>query len=211
MGKVINRFVITFLFLICVNGLMSQSQSELPESIQQFAYTNTQEPFGVPHKDAHSEIKAFEKLTGVWLCETHALFQGQWYSGWHAYWTFKYILDGFAIEDLWYQLEENLSPPLKYLERNYAGINIRIYDYSKEKVTAFWAQNRTPNEKAYPSTSTFEGNFANGEFKMMKSDSTRRITFYNITGSSFDWMAETYVDSSDSWQATLKITAERVK
>ena len=183
--------------------------------ISDFISSNSEAPFGKLHPKAPKETEQFGQLAGVWQCTNFAFVNGQWVSGWPATWVWKYVLDGFAVEDLWFQKEENLPPPSIALHRDFSGINVRIYDTAKEKWEIMWFHNGL-NSKGTPNgTTQLEAEFKDDQIVMTPKSSSggpvTRIVFHNITANAFDWKSETFNAEGKTWQATFRIEGKRVR
>jgi len=183
--------------------------------INDFISKNSDSPFGKLNRKAPKETEQFGQLAGVWQCTNFAFVNGQWFSGWPAIWVWKYVLDGFAVQDLWFQKEENLPPPSVSLHRDYSGTNMRIYDTAKEKWEIMWFHNGL-NSKGTPNgTSQFEAEFMDGQIIMTPknpgSGPLRRIVFHNITADSFDWESETSEDEGETWKPKFRIEGKRIR
>jgi len=181
--------------------------------ISDFISENSDSPFGKLNPKAPKETEEFGQLAGVWQCTNFAFVNGQWFSGWPATWVWKYVLDGFAVQDLWFQKEENLPPPRVSLHRDYSGTNMRIYDTAKEKWEIMWFHNGL-NSKGTPNgTSQFEAEFMDDQIIMTPknpgSGTLRRIVFHNITADSFDWKSETSEDEGETWKPRFRIEGKR--
>ena len=168
-------------------------------------------PFGKVHPDAPPETKQFGQLAGVWHCINHAYFNGRWVSGWPATWAWKYVLDGFAVQDVWFQREQDFPPVAPKQGRDLTGTNLRMYNPALKKWEMTWFANGR-NASSY-----FTATFENGEIIMIPAFSTvnpkqkSRIIFSNITREHFDWRREVWDAEKSRWRATAKITATRVR
>ena len=171
----------------------------------------SEHPFGQRHPDAPPETEQFGQLAGVWHCINYAWFNGRWVSGWPATWAWKYVLDGFAVQDLWFQREEDFPPTAPKLGRDLSGTNLRMYNPALGKWEMTWFANRANNSSYF--TATYE----NGEIIMIPTFSSvnpqqkARIIFSNISKDHFDWRREIFDEEKDEWRATSKISATRIQ
>lgn len=207
-------FLLTMLLLLAVSVSAQQVMKEdLPEAVREFIYDNEELPFGAPAEDAHEQVKAMENMLGVWECTIHVNYQGKELSGWPAIWSFKYVLGGFAIEDLWYQKQEDFSPALKNLNRDVQGINFRIYDRVEGHWELMWFVNSQTDSSKSPATTRFIAEYKDGEYIMTQPFKEEgpwtRITFSNMNGETFDWLSETSEDG-EAWKERLRITGKRI-
>lgn len=187
--------------------LQSENYGKKSAVITDFLGPN-QMAFGKLHPQAPSQTAAWGRLVGNWECKIYAPQpNGQWVFGGRAQWAWKYILDGFGIQDVWYQEFVNLPPVSAALGRDVTGSNIRVYDSENELWNVVWFSNS--NNKL----SRFSA-FNEGENVVMynkESNPWRRITFYNIAQDTFSWKTESSADDGNTWQENLRIEAERVK
>ena len=194
-------------------AILTDPEKQKPSTVIEDFLSNPKAPFGKLNPKAAQETEQWGQLAGVWECEQFALVNGQWFSGWPATWVFKYVLDGFAVQDLWFQKEIDLPPPLANLGRDYAGTNLRIYDPLLKKWRVAWFQNNPAVSGTANAMQTFEAEFKDGEIVMVPTPQRTpqtRIVFHNITESSFDWRTETSEDG-ETWTTTFKIKGRRVQ
>lgn len=184
--------------------------------LEAFLTPEAEYPFGKLHPDAPPETEQWGQLAGVWECTNFAFVNGQWFSGWKATWAWRYILDGFAVQDVWHQKQENLPPPRATLPRDFVGTNIRIYDRVKQKWQVMWFHNGQLPGGSGNATSQFEAEFIDGQIIMTPvnppaSGPQTRNVFYNITKVSFEWKSETLNEDGETWTATFKIKGKRLQ
>lgn len=198
-----------------LNYLRDPESRKKSSVISDFISDNSEYPFGRLHPDAPPETEQFGQLVGVWECMNVANVNGQWIAGWPATWVWKYILDGFAVQDLWFQAEENLPPPSANLGHDLAGTNVRIYLPARQKWEIAWFVNSKNANGQSNSTLYIEAEYKDGQIimhpKNQSGDRIRRIVFHNITQDSFDWKSEISEDGGETWQAQFKIEAKRLR
>jgi len=186
---------------------------DLPEPVVAFL-EEAPAPFGRLHPEAPPETVQFGQLAGVWRVVTHAYFNGEWYSGWPAFWVWKYTIDGFGIEDLWYQREEDLAPPIAELGRAFQILNLRVYDPTKQHWRVTWISN-ADGVAGRSSFGSFDGMAENDHIVMtppkVEGESLRRVTFSDITDETFTWTSEVSEDGGGTWESTLRLEAKRVE
>ncbi len=172
-----------------------------------FVANNEEYPYGRLHPKAPPETEHWGRLAGEWDCSVSVPINGRWVQGGQSKWVWKYILDGFAVQDLWYTKWINVQPNLAHIHRDAMGTNIRMYKPDEGKWEAVWFANGSNT------TSHFEA-VSDGETVVM-TDVTRspwvRITFYDMTDESFDWKSETSKDEGETWQETFRIHGKRVR
>lgn len=176
--------------------------------IEQFIPQDGESKYGKLHPDAPIETASWGRLVGNWHCTQSILLpSGQWVFAGKATWIWKYILDGFGIQDLWIQKFIDLPPTLVALGRDVAGTNIRVYDAASGKWNVVWFTNNNNTMSQFDA-------FIEGDAIVMKSNSgaqLRQITFHSITDTSFQWKREISDDNGATWKETFRITGKRVE
>jgi hypothetical protein len=137
--------------------------------------------FGKPNPNAPAEITDYKELIGINDCTSQRRkADGTWPEPQKISWTFKYILDGMAVQD------ETYKP-----DGAHAG---SIREYSKEDKKWYVHFYSTPS-KASKQLSTWEGNRTGNEMILLReqkapngADGYYKIRFYNISPEGFDWL-----------------------
>jgi hypothetical protein len=167
--------------------------------------------FGKAHPDAPPEIAQFGRLVGIWRAEQEVRTKdGGWAEGEPAVWTWKYVLDGFAIQDLWLHTEEHLPAYLGPLGRSYQLTTLRIWERGSSSWRVAWAANgagKTPGMDF----GTFVGR-GDGDDVVMHGESAfgqQRVTFSKVTANSFVWTSE-YSTDGKTWTPVMRVRARRV-
>lgn len=157
--------------------------------------------FGSVHPLAPQEVEQFGQLVGKWKCRTFALTDsGDWQER-EATWTWFYILDGFAVQDIWH------AKTVPFMNRPLYGTNIRAFDADAKKWQIIWIENGS-NKFDKP----YEGVLEAGNIVVTGAtrDGTKfRVTFFNITRDSFDWKSEDLQPDGETWKETFRIRAKR--
>lgn len=184
--------------------------------LREFMLSESDAPFGKLHPDAPPETEQWGQLAGTWDCTQFALVNGQWFSGWKATWAWRYILDGFAVQDVWHQAREQLPPPIAQLPRDFVGTNIRIYDREQQKWQITWFNNGQMAGGTSSPVRYFEAEFIDDSIVMTPVDQPpdspkSRIVFHNISDDSFDWKSETLDEDGKTWTETFRIQGKRVR
>ena len=152
-------------------------------SFAQFEYeANSEYPFGRPNPEAPEQIKDFSELIGVCHCDSTLRNQdGTWAEATDMKWTWKYIMNGMAVQD----------ESLKSDGSNSGSIRQFIADSSKWYV--HWYSSATPST-TFP---TWEGNRKDGKIILYRPqkapngmDGFYRLTFYDISKSGYKWIGE---------------------
>jgi len=183
--------------------------------ISDFIADNSEHPFGKLHPDAPPETRQFGQLAGVWECMSVVNVNGQWVAGWPSTWVWRYILGGFAVQDIWFQAEENLPPPRANLGYDLAGTNVRIFLPARNKWEIAWFANGKNASGQPNNTQYIEAEYQDEQIimhpKNQSGDQIRRIVFHNITEDSFDWKSQISEDDGETWQTQVKIEAKRLR
>lgn len=79
--------------------------------------------FGTPHPNAPAAFKQYDFLIGNFRIEARPWRDGAWTKGFQAaQWNGRYILDGMAVMDEWWDSDPAQNPDTQ------RGANVRIYD-----------------------------------------------------------------------------------
>ncbi len=198
-----------FVFLIfCLNG-SAQSIEDVPQAVKQFY--NLQYTI---NDRAPEEVAQFGQLSGVWYCIQSKYNQEsqEFEEDSRAYWAWKYILDGFCVQDFWYQGEKE-TPYYKFFKRDLMLTQLRVYD----PVEKIWNVAFINNNNRVGPGSVFglfkayaKGDEVIMEFEPQEPENYRRITFYDINDETFEWKAEQSKDEGKTWNVTWKISAKKI-
>ena len=165
---------------------------------------------GSRHPEAPPETEQFGRLAGVWDVEMSVRKDdGSWPEpgqGKRVEWRFRYILDGWAIQDEW------IAPPPDVStedDQRQLGTNIRIYDPKAGHWDSAWISNTQQK------VSTFEAVAEESDRIVMTgthaSGRPSRVTFYDITDDRFEWRMELQGVGEDpeAWTEVARIHAEK--
>lgn len=157
---------------------------------------------GQLNPDAPPETAQFGRLAGIWDVDMAIRRDdGSWPKpgeGLAAEWRFRYILDGWAVQDDW------IAPPQ-------LGTNIRIFDPASGIWRIAWISN------TQKTLSTLDA-VAQGEHaeRMVltgehPSGHTQRVTFFDIGRDHFEWTLELQGlgEDPDAWTEVARIHATR--
>jgi hypothetical protein len=158
------------------------------------------------HPDAPPETAQYGRLIGVWAVDNFIIqSDGTWpVEPVKARWEFRYILDGFAIQDDW--VEPWPDEPAEGETRHY-GTNIRIYNPAKAQWEMAWISSKEQQ------LSTFTAKEIDGNLVMRGRHATgndARITFSNIADDAFDWTLD-FAQPGGSWLTVAKMHATRLE
>lgn len=163
---------------------------------------------GRQHPDAPSETALFGRLAGVWDVDMKIRQDdGSWPdTGFPAEWRFRYVLDGWALQDDWFAPPPHL--PAQDGSRQ-LGTGLRIYDEAAGHWDVAWISNTQRR------VATFEAR-AQGEDGIVMtgphaSGKPSRTTFSNVTDDGFDWRLEIQGlgEDPDAWIEVARLRAER--
>jgi len=191
--------------------LLQKPQREgLPEAVTAFL-NRGEHPFGKSNPDAPAETAQFGQLAGLWKITNHSLYQGRWYSGFDAYWVWKYSMDGFGVLDLWFQPDEN-QPPVNPLPRDLQFTQMRTYDPSTGQWWIGFSSNKG-SQAAAPVSGAYDGVMEEGGELVMtprgaQTGKPTRIVFSEMKPTSFKWRFETQQEDG-SWLCVSKMDAVR--
>lgn len=170
------------------------------------------EGFGNRHPDAPAELEQFGRLVGIWHAEQEiATRSGEWVRGTPALWIWRWVLGGFAIQDLWLHTEDQLPAYLGELGRSYQLTSLRAYDASARRWNTAWAANGGGHGPGQD-FGTFVAIEEDGRV-VMSSDSAvgrQRVTFSGITRDSFEWRSELSNDG-ETWVTVMRVWARRLE
>lgn len=166
--------------------------------------------FGAPHESAPEETSGFGRLVGLWdaALEMRAK-DGSWVQDAPALWAWQYALDGFATQDLWFHSTDHLPSYMAEFGRPYLLTGLRIFEASSGKWRVAWAANGA-GTSAGMDFGTLDGTVEDGNVILTSVSEWghQRITFSEITESSFLWTSEMSRDG-ESWMAMMRVRATR--
>jgi len=173
--------------------------------VAQYDYLASEKfPFGRANPEAPQQIKDYEPLMGSCNCKSVSRNQdGSWNDPVDMIWTWKYILNGMAVQDETYKTDGAHSGSI----RQYIADSSRWYVH--------WFSSKTPST-TFP---TWEGNKKdNGNIVLYReqkapngTDGYFRLTFYDISKSGYKWVGE-WVDKDEKINhPTWKIECKKIK
>ena len=160
-------------------------------SFSQYEFTSSKDfPFGQPNPEAPNQITDYAPMIGSCSCTSTKRNQdGSWTDPEAMTWTWKYIMNGMAVQD------ETLKS-----DGSHSG-SIRQYIADSSRWYVHWYSSKTPSTK-FP---TWEGNKQeNGNIVLYREQAAPngtegffRLTFYDISKTGYKWVGE-WVDKSES-------------
>lgn len=154
-------------------------------------------PFGLPNPEAPSEIKDFGPMIGECSCSSISRApDGSWKEPVNMTWRFKYIMNGYAVQD------ETLKE-----DGAHSG-SIRQFLPKEKKWFVHYYSSSTPSK----TLATWEGEKEDGKivlYRDQKSPNGKegfyRLTFYDMNDLGYKWIGE-WVDKTETTvYATWKI------
>lgn len=197
--------------------LLTQPNRIHSTAIKDLISEGAEHPFGRLHPEAPPETKHWGRLAGVWQCTNYANVNGQWVGGWPATWAWRYILDGFAVQDTWMQKAEDAPPTNAAPHRDFAGTNLRIFDRSSGKWDVVWMHNGQIAGGSGTASSHLEAVSTPEEIIMTpvggvnQAGQMTRVVFYNMTDNSFEWKSDISQDEGVTWTTQFKISGKRIR
>lgn len=153
--------------------------------------------------NAPNETQQFAQLLGKWQVKDFQLQKdGSWKPGKGADWNWYTILDGHAIQDDW--ISPSMGTKVENSQRQF-GTNIRIYNPKLERWELAWAS------KFGQQVDTFTAKKVGNDLQMLGlfSGTDSKITFFEITPTSFRWKLETRKSETDKWLEVYRIEGVR--
>ena len=146
-------------------------------------------PFGKPNPKAPEQIRDFEPMIGECNCKSVTRNQdGTWAEPVDMIWRFKYIMNGFAVQD------ETLKT-----DGTFSG-SIRQFSADSSKWYVHYYTSKFPRQ----TLSTWEGNKIDGKIILYKeqkapngTEGFYKITFYDMTENGYKWIGE-WVNKDES-------------
>ncbi len=148
-------------------------------------------PYGRPHPEAPQQIKDFEPIIGKCNCKSITRkANGQWNDTLQMTWTFKYIMNGYAIQD------ETLKE-----DGGHSG-SIRQFIADSSKWYVHYYSNKSPS----PILPAWEGHKQGDSIVLYRAQKAPtgqegfyRITFKNMNKKGFDWLGE-WVNTTETFR-----------
>ena len=172
----------------------------LPVFSQQDYTATKQHPFGQLNPDAPKEISDFKELIGLCDCKSQSRNQdGTWAEELSMTWTFKYIMNGMAIQDETLKEDGKHSGSIRQFDVKNNFWNVYYYSAnSSPKSLPVWTGNRELDKIVlYKDQKSPTGN-----------DGFYRLTFSDISEDGYNWVGE-WTDKDEkiiypTWKITCK-------
>ncbi|MEL7122280.1 MAG: hypothetical protein AAFO07_22720 [Bacteroidota bacterium] len=186
---------LTLFSLLLILGFGVQAQHEYDASK---AY-----PFGRPNPKAPDAIKDYQPMIGNCECSYTTRNQdGEWSETKSMQWRFKYIMNGWAVQDETFTADST-----------YSG-SIRQYSIEKEQ----WLVHYYTTLSLVEPLPTWKGNKEGDEIVLYKKqkapngmDGMYRITFYEMTNNGFKWKGEWIDDKATIVYPVFRIECQKMQ
>lgn len=139
-----------------------------------------QNPFGSPNKDAPPEILDYELLIGTCQCKSVSrIDQNTWADTVQMKWTFKYILNGMAVQDESFKYDNTYSGSIRQFNSDSSTWYVHYYTSTTVNPTlSSWSGNKQPNGDMILYREQKSPNGWDGFYK---------ISFTDISEKGFNW------------------------
>ena len=167
---------------------------------------------GARHEKAPPETEQFGRLAGLWTVETEmAGMTGELVKSAPGIWAWKYALDGFAVQDVFYHGADSLPPYMAALGRDYLLTANRIYDVAGKSWRVAWMANGAGAAMG-ADFGTFTATLEGDEIVMTSPPGAfglQRVVFSEIGDDSFRWRSEYSMDEGKTWRTVMRMLATR--
>ena len=191
---------------------LASGENPLPEVIAHFMSGAAERGL---HPDAPPNTRQFGRMVGVWACIESTLDPrtGEVVAEAPALWAWRYVADGFGVEDFWYQSEDWYGFS-RVLGRGLSLRQLRVFDLARDRWRVAMI-NSTGGETPGQVFRTFSAREEAGEIIMTFDEPPespeRRLVFSDVTEDRFSWRAEVRPEGVDGWFVTSRIEARKVR
>ncbi len=174
---------LTFIFLILISSVIIAQNFEFEKS-KAF-------PFGQPNPEAPKQIKDFDPMIGNCSCKSVTrINQNEWADTVQMWWTFKYIMNGMAIQDETWKADGTYSGSIRQYNADSSKWYVHYYSSSAAVNTLpAWEGNKQEDGKIVLYRNQTAPNGVDGYF---------RLTFSDISSEGYNWIGE-WVDLAESF------------
>lgn len=208
-----SKTIFILLLYLISSQLVGQATDSIPASVVDF-YGDSATSNKV-HEFAPVETVQFGQLAGIWYCT--GFMQDPLGKvdtvPYEAYWAWKYILDGYAVQDYFFQ-GKNEFRYWDYFKRGTSLTQLRVFDTKESQWKIAFI---TDNGGKMPGRffGTFTAKMQDGELIMEPSsqnpDKLSRIVFYDMGENSFEWRSESSEDAGKTWIVTIRLSGKRLQ
>lgn len=152
---------------------------------------NAQNTYGTLNPAAPPETSQYAFIIGTWDCTTRFMTPAGEFTEGRATWTGRYILDGWAIEDLWSSEGPNGT---------FLGMNIRSYNKAKGKWDNRWLPQGSLQWTEYESEMVGDTMvMIGGAGTDQRGPFIDRNTFFDISEDEWHWRKDRSWDGGETW------------
>jgi len=191
--------IVAALILIVTSSQAAKAQST------KYAYeVSPQNPYGKLNPDAPSEVADYELLIGTCDCLSYSknLDNGTWAPPVNMEWTFKYIMNGTAVQDGTLKSDESHAGSIRLYQPDSAKWYIHYFNIKKPtSVLAVWSGGNKGDEIVLLQ----QQKAPNGL------DGFYKIRFYDISERGFSWIGAWTTPNESFVIETLKIECKKRK
>lgn len=150
---------------------------------------NDVDPYGQKNPEAPKQLDDFKPMIGTCDCESQRRNPDQtWANPIKMTWTFKYIMNGTAIQDETLKADGKHSGSIRQFHKDSLKWYVHYYSSAAPTtVLSVWEGNKNPDEKIVL-------------YKPQKApngmDGFSRLTFYDISEEGYKWVGE-WVDTAE--------------
>ncbi len=188
-----------YLFFICLAILCIGSEF----SIAQYKYEASDiHPYGQLNPDAPEQVGNFEELIGESTCTSqNRAADGSWNKPVNMIWTFKYIMNGMAVQDETLKEDGTHSGSIRQFNADSAKWYVHYYSSSSTPQTLpSWTGKKHENGNIVLYRKQAAPNGTEGFY---------RLSFSEITTNKFEWFGE-WVNTSETFTyPTWKISCKK--
>ncbi|MFV1885079.1 MAG: hypothetical protein ACMZ7B_11370 [Balneola sp.] len=171
----------------------------------QYEYEPSKEyPFGRIHPDAPEQLADFGPMIGESKCESVTRAPDQsWNPPHEMIWRFKYIMNGMAVQDEALRTEAPSAGSIRQFNPDSSAWYVHYYSSGSALPTLpSWEGNKTEDGKIILYREQKAPNGVDGFF---------RITFFDVTDESFEWLGE-WVNTQETFSfPTWKISCDKIQ
>jgi hypothetical protein len=192
----------TCFLLIALVSLSFAQQTNAQEPDYSYSASNLL-PFGSLNPDAPNELRDYSELIGICDCKSIKRTKDEtWAAPVDMQWTFKYIMNGTAIQD------ESLK-----LDGTYSG---SIRQFNKDSLR--WYVHYYSSQNVAPELASWQGGQREHEIVLFKkqkapngAEGFYKIRFYDISENGFNWLGAWISKEEDFIYETWKIECRKRK
>jgi hypothetical protein len=157
-------------------------------------------PYGQPNPEAPEAVKAFTPLMGKCSCKsTSRLPDGNWAEPIDMTWSFKYIMNGYAVQDETLKADGKHSGSIRQYDAEEETWLVHYYSTTPKAPLPHWTGGKVDEELIFSQENTAP-NGAEGTF---------RLRFHDINKNGYQWVGAWYSKDESIIYPTWKIDCAR--